>query len=85
MCGWVLEWTLPRTHWQISDVQRAKRMYLFTFKQIVPRLIEQDDVIIYEGVLKMDLALGAGMVCAGPECTQNILKLVDFVLVSELI
>jgi len=26
------------------------------FKQIVPRLIEQDDVINYERALKMDLA-----------------------------
>jgi len=30
-------------------------MRLFTFKQIVPRLIEQDDVINYEGAMKMDL------------------------------
>jgi len=29
---------------------------LFTFKQIVTRLIEQDDVISYEGAMKMDLA-----------------------------
>jgi len=29
-------------------------------------LIEQDAVISYEGALKMDLAQGAGMVCAGP-------------------
>jgi len=29
---------------------------LFTFKQIVPRLIEQDDVISYEGALTIDLA-----------------------------
>jgi len=27
-------------------------MCLFTFKQIVPRLIEQDDVISYEETLK---------------------------------
>jgi len=31
-------------------------MYLFTFKQIVPRLIEQNDVISYKEALKMDLA-----------------------------
>jgi len=31
-------------------------MCLFTFKQIVPRLMGQDDVISYEGTLKMDLA-----------------------------
>jgi len=31
-------------------------MCLFMFKQIVPRLIEQDDVINYERALKMDLA-----------------------------
>jgi len=42
-------------------------MYLFTFKQIVPRLIEQDDVISYEGALKMVIAQGAGMVCTGPD------------------
>jgi len=41
-------------------------MCLFTFKQIVPWLIGQDDFIRYEGVLKMDLAYGTGMVCAGP-------------------
>jgi len=34
----------------------AMRMCLFTFRQIVPRLIEQDDVISYEVALKMDLA-----------------------------
>jgi len=31
-------------------------MCLFTFKQIVPRLIEQNDVISYERALTMDLA-----------------------------
>jgi len=41
-------------------------MCLLTFKQTVPRLIEQDDVISYEGALEMDLAIGAGMACAGP-------------------
>jgi len=40
-------------------------MRLLTFTQIVLRLIEQDGVISYEGVLKMDLVQGAGMVCAG--------------------
>jgi len=29
---------------------------LFTFKQIVPRLIEQDDVTSYKGAPKMYLA-----------------------------
>jgi len=28
----------------------------YSFKQIVPRLIKQEDVISYEGALKMDLA-----------------------------
>jgi len=46
------------------------KLCLFTFKQIVPRLIEKDDVISCEGALKMDLAWGAGMVCAGPEHTS---------------
>jgi len=36
-----VEWTLPKMHQQIQDVQSATRMCLFTFKQIVPRLIEQ--------------------------------------------
>jgi len=31
-------------------------MCLFTFKQIVSRLIEQDDLISYEGALKTDFA-----------------------------
>jgi len=31
-------------------------MLLFTFKQTVPLLIEQDDVISYDVSLKMDLA-----------------------------
>jgi len=34
----------------------TKRLCLFTFKQIVPWLIEQDDVISNEGALKMDRA-----------------------------
>jgi len=42
-------------------------MCLFTFKQIVPLLMEQDEVITYEEALKVDLAWGAGMLCAGPE------------------
>jgi len=29
---------------------------LFAFNEIVPRLIEQDDVIRYKGALKTDLA-----------------------------
>jgi len=33
----------------------TKRMCLFTFKQIVPWSIEQDDLINYEGALKMEL------------------------------
>ena len=45
----MLKWTLPRTHRQILGVQRAKTMCLFTFKHIVPRLIEQDDVVSYGG------------------------------------
>ena len=45
MGGGVLKWTLPRTHRQILGAQRAKIMCLFTFKHIVPRLIEQDDVV----------------------------------------
>jgi len=61
----VLEWTLPWTHWKIY-AQRAKRMCLFTFKQIVRRMIEQDDVISYEEALKIDFAHGAGMVCTSP-------------------
>jgi len=44
------------THRQIKNVQKAKRMLLFTFKQTVPLLIEQDDVISYDVSLKMDLA-----------------------------
>jgi len=31
-------------------------MCLFTLKQIVSRLIEEDDVMTYEGELKTDLA-----------------------------
>jgi len=31
-------------------------MCLFAFKQTVPLLLEQDDVIIDEGALKMDFA-----------------------------
>jgi len=31
-------------------------MCLFTFEQIVPRLIEQDDFLSYVGALKMHLA-----------------------------
>jgi len=41
-------------------------MCLFTFQQIVPRLIKQNDVISYEGMLKIDLAKGAEMVSVGP-------------------
>jgi len=37
----------------------------------VPRLAEQDDIISYEGALKMDLAEGAGMVCAGSATSQH--------------
>jgi len=46
-------------------------MCLFTFKQIVPQLLEQDDVISYEVALRMFLAQGAGMVCAGPGPTPS--------------
>ena len=49
----MLEWTLLRTHWQIYEVHRAKRKC--SFKQIVPRLMEEDNVISYEEALKMVL------------------------------
>jgi len=41
------------------------------FKQIVKRLLEQDNVISYEGGLKIDLTSGSGMVCAGPVCANT--------------
>ena len=42
-------------------MNKEQRECWFTFQQIAPRLIEQDDVINYDGSLKMDLAQGAGM------------------------
>jgi len=54
----------------------AKRMYLFTFSKCgrwqfckKVRHSGSQDVIKYEGALKMDLASGAGMACAGPDFT----------------
>jgi len=63
-----MEWIVPRMHLKIEDVQRAKIMYLFTFKQIVARLIEKDDVISYDGALKMEKwILPRALECTGPD------------------
>ena len=39
------------------------------------RLTEQDDIISYEGALKIDLALDAGMVCTGPTYGCHVIAL----------
>jgi len=55
----------------LGRTSKFKTNCVLTFKQTVPRLAEQDDIISYVGALKMDLAEGAGMVCAGSATSQH--------------